>query len=443
MYSQSNVLPKPKEPLKIAIIGGGNRTWTVYRLLLPSLAPWVTVTAVCDPVKEHADRLGNALNVPVFYHIRDLVASRPMEAVLILTPIESHYAYSMFCSAHGIHHMVETMFCNLTTQAKQMLDTAKSNQVILRMAENFFRFPVDRFAKAVKDSQSIGKIGRIVCYSDFMGYHNNSRWLWFAGAHPLWAQSVEHELVTPPHRSFAHRLHTKENFSARFFAFPDGFFVSDQAANIKGLLGRHLRPGYTEWQGERGTLVQQGKWPQKGVGFNPLYPFANLEAHLESLLGRIELRRCAAILDHPDGEIEGVAQEYAAVDCEYQHKIWSHVSAKTEDGLLEYHNSMLPVIDANETLPADGVSVMEVVADFALAARGLRDGEFNAEDAAMSVYMEMAARESALNEGKRIALPLSDSELEADALEAKRVSKKLNIDLHDVDAMLDIHYPRP
>ena len=31
----------------------------------------------------------------------------------------------------------------------------------------------------------------------------------------------------------------------------------DQAANIKGFLGRHPRPGYAEWQGTRGTLVHR------------------------------------------------------------------------------------------------------------------------------------------------------------------------------------------
>jgi hypothetical protein len=270
-YSQNNQLPNVKEPVRLAIIGAGNRTWTLYRLILSSLKPWVTVVAVCDPVKEHADRLGKALDAQVFYNIKDLFHSRPMEAALIITPIESHYAYSVYCSSHGIHHLVETMFCNLSTQARKMVEVAQSHQVILRMAENFFRFPIDRLAQTVKESLHIGKVGRIVSYSYFTGYHNNSRWIWAAQSHPIWAQSLRHEMATPPHRSFAHRVHKNESFSARFFGFANDFLVSDQSANIKGLLGRHPRPGYTEWQGNQGTLVHQEKWPNKALQFNELY----------------------------------------------------------------------------------------------------------------------------------------------------------------------------
>jgi hypothetical protein len=140
--------------------------------------------------------------------------------------------------------------------------------------------------------------------------------------------------------------------------------------------------------------------------------------------------------------MSGLAEEYAEVFCEYEQEIWTRIAAQTEQGVIEYTNTMIPVTDTGEQLPADAASVMEVVADFALAIRGIKKSEFSDEDASMSVMMEVAARESALHEGKRVPLPL-EGDTEADSLEEQRLRKLYNTDPFDVEAMLDIIYARP
>ena len=65
-----------------------------------------------------------------------------------------------------------------------------------------------------------------------------------------------HTIPVAPHYEQTHRFHTSETFRARFFTFPDGRLVTDLAGNIKGLLGRYPRPGYTELDGERGAIVR-------------------------------------------------------------------------------------------------------------------------------------------------------------------------------------------
>ena len=39
----------PKVPVKLAIIGAGNRSTVVYQPLFAMLKPWLDVVAVCDP----------------------------------------------------------------------------------------------------------------------------------------------------------------------------------------------------------------------------------------------------------------------------------------------------------------------------------------------------------------------------------------------------------
>ena len=85
---------------------------------------------------------------------------------------------------------------------------------------------------------------------------------------------------------------------------------------------------------------------------------------------------------------------------------------------------------------------MDHVVDFVLAVRGLRASEFTDEDALMSDMMELGARESALQEGRRIRLPL-EGDLEADAQERARLKAKYGVDPLNIEAMLSISYPRP
>lgn len=80
--------------------------------------------------------------------------------------------------------------------------------------------------------------------------------------------------------------------------------------------------------------------------------------------------------------------------------------------------------------------------DFVLAVRGLRESEFDEEDAMMSLMMEVSAKESALNEGKRIKLPL-EGETETDMRTREALKKQFGVDAMDVEAMLAISYPKP
>ena len=82
------------------------------------------------------------------------------------------------------------------------------------------------------------------------------------------------------------------------------------------------------------------------------------------------------------------------------------------------------------------------IVDFALTVRGLRDSEFNEQDALMSLMMEVGAKESALNEGKRIHLPLK-GESKAGAMTREALTKQFNVDPFDVEGMLAISYPKP
>ena len=222
-------------PLKLALIGAGNRASTVYGPVLPHLGRWVDVVAVCDPVSEHAEALAGRLGARPFASIRELVAAELAEAALVVAPVPLHHSISVFLAQHGIHHEVETSIASTLGQAEDMVVQARRAGIVLRIGENFFRFSTDRVMKAVAASGVIGEVRRILCMYDHTGYHNNSRWIVFHEGAALTARSFAHEMPTAPYNSMPHRHHTSELFHCNVFTFAGERLVGGRrlAGNIK------------------------------------------------------------------------------------------------------------------------------------------------------------------------------------------------------------------
>ena len=404
-----------QQPLEIALIGTGNRSQKVYQPLFETLKPWVRLVAVCDPVKENADRFADQVDAHAFYSVQDLVRAQVAEAALVVAPVDVHHPVSCYLSQHGIHHLVETSMCNLLIQGQEMVDRAQENNVILRIAENFFRFPFDRVAKKIDETGFLGPIKRITSFHDHTGYHNNSRWIIFYGAYPEAAQAITHTMPTAPHYEALHRFHTDERFRAHFFFFPENRLVTDLAGNIKGMLGRYTRPGYTELNGARGTIAR----------------FAVRHWH-----GEAEVRYCS------DEALQNGARADQIFPIEHivEDGIWLADRVDLPIGRVEYVNPHRP--PAKHHRDYYNAAVMDHIIDFAQAVRGEGQSAYMPEDALMAMMMEVATRESALRDGERLALPLS-GELESEEKVRQALKEKHGVDPLDVEGMLDVQVPRP
>ncbi len=413
-------------PVDIALIGTGNRAQTQYAPLFEALKPWVRLVAVCDPVKENVEAMADRLDVAAFTSVRELVKAHPMEAALIVAPIDIHHAVSCYLMSHGIHCHVETSMCNLLMQGQEMVKTAHANNVILRIAENFFRFPFDRIAKKIDDTGFLGEVKRLMCIHDHTGYHDNSRWIYFFGAHPTHVQSIHHTMPVIAHNESAHRRHSSETFRAHFFTFPGDKLVIDQAANIKGLLGRYPRPGYTEIDGARGTIVRQATDQS-----NP-----NRHWHATA-----EVRYCSdAVLD-----TKAAADQIFPIQHHGEDGWWLSTYVDLPTGRVEYKNPFPKPAGGeklHETRDYYNAAIMDHIVDFAQAVRGVKPSEYTDKDALMAMMMEVGCRESSIQEGKRLALPLP-GELESENEVRMALHVKHGVDPMDIEAMLERAIPRP
>ena len=413
------------QPVRIALIGAGNRSNAVYAPLWDNLRNWLHPVAVCDPVRAHAEAYADQLKVPAFLSVADLVKAQVAEAALIVAPVELHHSLACYLMEHGLHVHSETSMCSLLAQADEMVDSARRHNVILRIAENFFRFPFDRISKRIDQTGFLGPIKRLTSFHDHTGYHNNSRWIKFFDAYPETVQAIYHTMPVTPHYEAAHRFHTSETFHAHFFFFPGNRLVIDQAANIKGLLGRYPRPGYTEIDGARGTIVSAASHqsdPQRGW---------------ES---QQEVRYCS---DQALG-VKAVADQVYPIAHISEAGNWISSRVDLPIGRVEFSNpyQMQGIPSGYNHRTYYGAAIMDHLVDFAQAVRGTASSEYTDVDAAMAMAMHVACRESSMRGGLPLQIPLQ-GELQSEVEVRAALQARYGVDPMDVEAMLAVSAPRP
>jgi predicted dehydrogenase len=404
-------------PTRCALIGIGTRARKLYLPILQALAPWIEICAICTPDATNAAETGTRLGVPAFTSLTELLDANLIEAAIVLSTIESHHAISVTLSRRGIHHLVETTMASTLAQARQMVDEARINGVTLLVAENYFRFPFDRLAKAVSRSGLIGDVHRISCYQDQVGFHGHARWLRFYDAYPVAVQAFAHKMPTARHVESANRIHESETFRACHLFFTGDRVAIDMGGNAKGLIGRTPRPGFTEIDGTRGAIVRTAGTDLDGV--------AELRVASDMALAR-----------------DGKADHVAAFCNVVEDGTWISSSVNVPDGIVEVANPHRPgKVTGKKIREWDAAVVMEIVVEFADEIRGIRPSEFSALDALKATEIEMACRESALRGGERIGLPTDGLGFESEAIAARAINDRFGIDPMDAEAMIAVHFP--
>jgi hypothetical protein len=183
------------------------------------------------------------------------------------------------------------------------------------------------------------------------------------------------------------------------------------------MLGRYPRPGYTELAGARGAIVQQAGAGWTGIG--------EVRACTEEALatgGRHDLTY--PIVHLGDG------------------RDWLSSHVDLPSGRIEYRNPFRLGANAYHRRNYYSAAVISHIVDFAETVRGEIESEYTDEDALMAMMMEVATRESALQEGRRLTLPL-EGDLESEAAIRAQEKARYGVDPLDIEGMLQISYPRP
>ena len=133
--------------LRVGVIGTG--AIAKYRHL-PEYAARedVEIVALCDIIKEKADKLAVRYGVEsVYTDYKQMIENEELDAVSVCTPNYLHAEISIFALNHGLHVLVEKPMATSLDEANAMIEAAKKQERVLMVGQNQRLAPMHVLAK--------------------------------------------------------------------------------------------------------------------------------------------------------------------------------------------------------------------------------------------------------------------------------------------------------
>jgi predicted dehydrogenase len=162
-------------------IGVAGTSWWADAMYLPALAahPLADVRAVVggsrrDNTREFAARWG----IPATYDTMEaMLDAEPLDAVLVLTPNDVHYAVAMAAVERGLHVLCEKPLALSAPEARAMAEAAERAGVITMVPFTYRFMPVNRYVKELVDDGYIGRPYHLDMRY-FTGYGRSGAYMW-------------------------------------------------------------------------------------------------------------------------------------------------------------------------------------------------------------------------------------------------------------------------
>jgi predicted dehydrogenase len=141
--------------LRFAIIGCGK----IALRHAAEAAKLGQLVAVCDIVKERADVLAKEFSAKAYYGLTELLANeKTIDIIAICTPNGLHAEHSILSLQAGSHVLCEKPLCISTTDAKQMIETAKQAERKLFVVKSTRYNPALAELKKIIDGEKLGRL---------------------------------------------------------------------------------------------------------------------------------------------------------------------------------------------------------------------------------------------------------------------------------------------
>ena len=128
--------------IKFGVIGAG-KIGTFHTRTLAKMKG-VSLVGVCDPDVMRAQKLAWEHNCTPYTKPEELVSQ--VDAVIVAAPTQLHHQIGMYCLEHGVHTLVEKPIAVTMEEARDLIQAAKSRQLVLQVGH------VERFNPAVVEA---------------------------------------------------------------------------------------------------------------------------------------------------------------------------------------------------------------------------------------------------------------------------------------------------
>lgn len=146
--------------LRVGVIGHGYWGPNLVRNFMA--APGSAVTAVCDSREERLTQLRKLYpTLTIYTDAAALIHDKTVDAVVVATPVASHYDLAMAALKAGKHVLVEKPIASNSDLAAKLIDEAAKNQLVLMVDHTFVYTDAVR---KMRELISRGALGEIYYY---------------------------------------------------------------------------------------------------------------------------------------------------------------------------------------------------------------------------------------------------------------------------------------
>jgi predicted dehydrogenase len=160
----------PGRILNIAVIGTGGRA-QAHLATIPRLHDAFRLCAVCDIDPARAEEVGGRLGVRGYSDVVELLDKAQPDVVLIAVPPDGHHILTARCAERGVHVLCETPIATTLACADVMIGAAHAHGIRLEVAENVWRFPLERLKRRIIEAGLIGDVTQVHCWYSSGSYH--------------------------------------------------------------------------------------------------------------------------------------------------------------------------------------------------------------------------------------------------------------------------------
>jgi predicted dehydrogenase len=157
-------------PLRIAVVGTGGRA-QAHLSTIPHLRDVYTLCAVCDVDPARAQETGVRFSVPGCTDVVEMLEQERPDVALIAVPPDGHHILTARCAERGVHVLCETPIATTLPCADLMIASAREHDIRLEIAENVWRFPVERLKRKIIEAGLIGEVTQVHCWYASGSYH--------------------------------------------------------------------------------------------------------------------------------------------------------------------------------------------------------------------------------------------------------------------------------
>jgi predicted dehydrogenase len=162
------------ERTRVAIIGTARRASYLYGPLLKGLEEEVELVSVWGRSKDSARGLGGRLGVPWYTDLERLTRETAPEIGVVCVAYGANGEVGLMAVEHGLHVLLETPIAHKLAEADAIIAAADQRGLKIEVAEQFHRRPLEQIKLKLIESGLFGRVHS--SFNDFAGhgYHGVS-----------------------------------------------------------------------------------------------------------------------------------------------------------------------------------------------------------------------------------------------------------------------------